>query len=48
MLEYTNQYDCVFGSRTSKDYIEKGAKMYFLLRLGNIVVAKLLSILFLQ
>ena len=46
MLEYTDKYDCVFGSRTSKDYIEKGAKMYFLLRLGNIVVAKLLSILF--
>lgn len=46
MLEHTNKYDCVFGTRTSKEYIEKGAKMYFLLRVGNIVVAKLLSVLF--
>ena len=46
MLSYTDQFDCVFGTRTSKDYIEEGAKMYFLLRIGNIVVAKLLSFLF--
>lgn len=46
LLKHTNEYDCVFGSRTSKEYILEGAKMYFLLRLGNILVAKLLSFLF--
>ena len=48
LLDYTKNYDCVFGSRTFKNYIEKGAKMNFLLRLGNIIVAKFLSILFLK
>ena len=46
LLSYTDKYDCVFGTRTSKDHIEKGAKMNFLLRSGNIIVAKFLSILF--
>ena len=48
MLPFTENYDCVFGTRTSKAYIEEGAKMNFLLRIGNIVVAKLLSILYLS
>ncbi len=46
MLPFTDTHDCVFGTRTSKDYIEEGAKMNFLLRLGNITVAKLLSVLY--
>ena len=46
MLHFTDNFDCVFGTRTSKAYIEEGVKMNFLLRLGNIVVAKLLSILY--
>lgn len=46
MIQYTKEYDCVFGTRTSKNYIKKGAKMYFLLRIGNIFVAKMLSFLF--
>ena len=46
MLPFTESFDCVFGTRTSKAYIEEGAKMNFLLRIGNIVVAKLLSILY--
>lgn len=46
LLKYTKKYDCVFGTRTSRKYIEKGAKMYFLLRIGNIIVAKFLSLMF--
>lgn len=46
LLKFTKNYDCVFGTRTSKKFIKKGAKMYFLLRIGNIVVAKFLSFLF--
>lgn len=46
MLPHTNYYDCVFGTRTNKKYIESGAKMNFSLRLGNIIVAKLISFLF--
>lgn len=46
IIQYTKDYDCVFGTRTSKNYIKKGAKMYFLLRIGNILVAKMLSLLF--
>jgi glycosyltransferase involved in cell wall biosynthesis len=46
LLKYMNQYDCVFGTRTSKKFIGKGAKMYFLLRIGNIIVAKFLSVMF--
>lgn len=46
LLDLTKKYDCVFGSRTYKNYIEKKAKMQFALRYGNIIVAKFLSILF--
>jgi len=46
LLNLSDNYDCVFGTRTSKEFIEKGAKMYFLLRLGNIIVARFLSFLF--
>ena len=46
LLKFIEKYDCVFGTRTVKKFIRKGAKMYFALRMGNIIVAKFLSILF--
>ena len=46
LLSYAEQFDCVFGTRTSKSAIAKDAKMQFYLRVGNILVAKFLSYLF--
>lgn len=46
-LTYINEFDCVFGTRTAKSSIGKGAKMPFYLRVGNVLVAKLLEYLFL-
>jgi glycosyltransferase involved in cell wall biosynthesis len=45
-LPYINDFDCVFGTRTYKPFIQKGAKMYTLLRWGNFIVAKFLEIIF--
>ena len=45
-LAYLNDFDCVFGTRTSKPLIQKGAKMQFHLRYGNILVAKVLEYLY--
>ena len=45
-LSYLNDFDCVFGTRTSKSMIEVGAKMNPYLRYGNIFVAKILEYLF--
>tara|TARA_B100001175_G_C19287940_1_gene532125 strand:- start:2 stop:718 length:717 start_codon:yes stop_codon:yes gene_type:complete len=45
-LVYLEDFDCVFGTRTSKSMIEAGSKMYSYLRYGNIIVAKLLEYLF--
>ncbi len=45
-LVYLDEFDCVFGTRTSKSMIEVGAKMTSYLRYGNILVAKLLEYLF--
>ena len=45
-LEYLNDFDCVFGTRTSKSMIQTGSKMYSYLRYGNIIVAKILEYLF--
>lgn len=46
LIKFIDKYDCIFGTRTNKKYIRKGAKMYFALRLGNVIVAKFLSLLF--
>ncbi|MDB3873577.1 glycosyltransferase family 2 protein [Pelagibacteraceae bacterium] len=46
LLSYIDDFDAVFGTRTSKSMIMKEAKMYPFLRLGNIAVAKFLSIMF--
>ncbi len=43
---YLSDFDCVFGTRTSKSMIEVGAKMSWYLRYGNIIVAKILEYLF--
>ena len=45
-LVYLEDFDCVFGTRTSKSMIGVGSKMYSYLRYGNIIVAKLLEYLF--
>lgn len=50
LLVYSQEYDVVFGTRTSRNPVwsggDQGANMYFALRLGNWVVAKLLEYLF--
>lgn len=43
MLAYTDDFDVVFGTRTAKELIWKGAKMNWFLRIGNVFVAKLLE-----
>tara|TARA_B100001989_G_scaffold252577_1_gene235184 strand:- start:1245 stop:1955 length:711 start_codon:yes stop_codon:yes gene_type:complete len=45
-LSYIDDFDCIFGTRTTKALINHGAKMQFYLRIGNILVAKLLEYLF--
>jgi len=45
-LQYSEDFQCVFGTRTAKSAIRYRAKMQLYLRYGNIVVAKLLSYLF--
>ena len=45
MLTYADDFDVVFGSRTSKTLIWDGAKMDWFLRVGNVIVAKLLEYL---
>lgn len=46
LLIYSDDYDVVFGTRTSKAAIWSGANMSWLLRIGNVAVAKLLEYLF--
>jgi len=42
-LLYTKDADVIFGTRTSKSLIWSGAKMNWFLRIGNVLVAKLLE-----
>jgi glycosyltransferase involved in cell wall biosynthesis len=44
-LAYANDFDVVFGTRTSKTCIWSGANMGYFLRYGNAAVAKLLEYL---
>ena len=44
-LPYADEFDAVFGTRTSKTCIWSGANMGFFLRYGNVAVAKLLEYL---
>jgi glycosyltransferase involved in cell wall biosynthesis len=50
LLVYSRDYDAVFGTRTSRTPIwtsgQPGVDMYFVLRIGNWAVAKLLEYLF--
>ena len=46
-LSYLEEFECIFGTRTTKSLINDKAKMQFYLRIGNILVAKILEYLFL-
>lgn len=46
LLVYTDDFEVVFGTRTSKECIWSGANMNWFLRLGNEAVAKLLEYLY--
>jgi glycosyltransferase involved in cell wall biosynthesis len=45
-VQYADDFDVVFGTRTSKSMIWSNAKMNFFLRLGNWAVAKMLEYLY--
>ena len=46
LLPFTNKFQVVLGSRTNPKYIDKDSNMGFLIRIGNIYVAKLLQFLY--
>lgn len=46
LLRHIGKFDLVLGTRTNIRYIKKGANMGFLLRFGNILMAKVMQILF--
>lgn len=46
LLLYGDEFDVVFCARTSRTLIGPGANMGFILRLGNLIVAKYLEYLF--
>lgn len=46
LLSYSADMDIVYGTRTARNFIWEGANMGFLLRWGNVAVAKMLEILF--
>jgi glycosyltransferase involved in cell wall biosynthesis len=45
LLTYSDDFDVVFGTRTAKELIWRGAKMNWFLRVGNVFIAKLLEYL---
>jgi len=46
LLAYAQDFDIIFGTRTSKESIWDGANMNLFLRYGNVFVAKLMEYLF--
>lgn len=46
LLAYSEDFDVVYGTRTAKDFIWRGANMGPFLRWGNWAVAKLMEVLF--
>jgi cellulose synthase/poly-beta-1,6-N-acetylglucosamine synthase-like glycosyltransferase len=46
LLSYVDDFDLVLGTRTTRELIWKGANMGFFLRGGNLLVAKLLEVLY--
>lgn len=45
-LPYSDQFDSVFGTRTSKSLIWEGAKMDWMMRIANVIVAKFLEYMY--
>lgn len=45
LLHYLSDAPLVLGTRTTKQMLEQGANMYFALRVGNVLMAKLLELL---
>jgi glycosyltransferase involved in cell wall biosynthesis len=46
LLPYADEFDLVLGTRTTRELIWQEANMGWFLRVGNVVVAKLLQVLF--
>jgi glycosyltransferase involved in cell wall biosynthesis len=46
LLAYADDFDVVYGTRTSEEFIWTGANMGFFLKWGNYAVAKLMEFLF--
>jgi glycosyltransferase involved in cell wall biosynthesis len=46
LLAYSDDFDVVLGTRTTRELVWAGANMYFSLRWGNYLVAKFLEVLF--
>ncbi|MFN8524374.1 MAG: glycosyltransferase family 2 protein [Chloroflexota bacterium] len=46
LLAYSDEFDMVMGTRTTRDLIWAQANMGWFLRVGNVAVAKLLQVLF--
>jgi glycosyltransferase involved in cell wall biosynthesis len=46
LLSYSDDFEMVMGTRTSSELIWESANMHFFLRVGNLVVAKLLQVLY--
>lgn len=46
LLAYSEDFDVVFGTRTSKNLIWEGANMGIFLKWGNVFLAKLMELLF--
>jgi len=46
LLSYTGEFDMVLGTRTTRELIWSQANMGWFLRVGNVVVAKLVQVLF--
>ena len=47
LLAYSDDFDTVFGSRTHVPLIHKGSDMTFIKRIGDVLLGKLVTILFL-
>lgn len=48
LLAYSDDFDMVFGSRTHQPLIQKGSDMNFIKRIGDVLLAKIVNILFLK
>jgi hypothetical protein len=46
LLSYTDEFDMVLGTRTTRELIWRQANMGWFLRVGNVAVAKLIQVLY--